>query len=203
MTAAHLESASGPVFYRRAEVDLSEFLPLRKEGTTRVAELVRPLLIQTPTLTLASPLHDDDESGPPHVHLALPPAFAQFATEVEGAALQAALDNKAEWFGDIDDDTLVAAFRPLCKPSGHLRVELPDDAVVFDADGALVSRAQVTPGHAVRAILRLDRITFGRTEFEAAWTLVQAQARPPSPPQPGPPRCLISSEDDDSSPGNF
>lgn len=191
-----------PVFYRRADAEacLSAFQPLRREGATRVAELVQPLVIQTPTVTLASPLHHGDEEATTHAHLALPPAFGQFAAEVEAQVLQAALDHKAEWFSaDVDDDTLVAAFRELYKPSGHLKVQLDPDMTVFDTEGGLLSPADVSPGHAIRCILRLDRITFGRTEFAAEWSLVQAQARPaPAPAQPAPPRCLISAEDDDS-----
>lgn len=202
MTTAHAQDAhaAGPVFYRRATVDLTEFLQLRKEDGSRVAELARPLVIQTPTVTLTTPLHDDDDEIT-HAYLTLPPAFGEFAADVEDEVLKAALDHKAEWFREgTEDETVVAAFRQLYKPSGHLKVQVSPDAAVFDAEGGLLSRADVAPGQSVRAILRLDRITFGRFEFGAMWTLVQAQVRPAPSPRPPEPRCLISTEDDDANP---
>lgn len=191
-----------PVFYRRADAEacLSAFQPLRREGATRVAALVQPLLIQTPTVTLASPLqHGDEQEVTTHAHLALPSAFGQFVAEVEALALQAALTHKAEWFStDVDDDTLVAAFRELLKPSGHLKVHLDPEVSVFDPEGGLLARTDVHPGQAIRCILRLDQITFGRTEFAAEWSLHQAQVRPAPAPAQRAPRCLISAEDDDT-----
>ena len=209
MTAAHLDTpradedpsppvAEAPVFYRHVDpanrLAPEAFLP----AGDRVALLAAPLLVQTPTVMLASPVWEDDDAPPPHAHLALPPAFAAFAAEVEAAVLRAALANKQAWFrGPVDDRTVVAAFKQLCKASGHLKVALPGAVEVFDPSGEPLRAADLGVGDHVRCILRLDGIVFGRTEFGAMWTLVQAQTRPPAPPPPPPPRCLLSPEDDE------
>ena len=216
MTAAHVENAAAqaaeqpqpvahdptrPLFYRRVDTAAAlapeAFEPM--DGAT--ARLRAPLLVQSPTVVLASPTWDDGEC-PPHVHLAVRPPFAAFATEAEEAVLRAALANKDDWFrGRADDRTIVAAFKPLCKATGHLKVALPPEVQVFDASGELLAAADLAVGDHVRCILRLDGITFGRTEFGAMWTLVQAQTRPPPPAPPSPPRCLLSAEDDEEEGG--
>lgn len=224
MTAAHVESPQPeaeivaeppeagapvrPVFYRSVHspdvLAPDAFLPAERSGGLHVARLKAPLLVQSPTVTLASPLWEDDCDGepgpPPHAHLAVPEAFAGFAGDVENAALAAALAHKDAWFkGRVDERTIVAAFKPMLKPAtGHLKVALgAEGAEVFDPAGALLHPGALAVGDRVRCILRLDGIVFGRTEFGAMWTLVQAQARPAAPPPPPPPTCLLSAEDDD------
>lgn len=197
-----LEAASaGPTFYRRVDLDvaLADFGPPHKVGPSREAPLARPLLVQTPTVTLASPLWDaSEDESPPHTHLHLAPAFAEFAARVEAAVVQAALVHKDEWFGPgTHDRTVAAAFKPLCKPGGHLKVALPPGVGVFDPAGQQIAHEALAVGDAIRCILRLDAIILGRTEFGAMWTLVQVQARPPPPAPPSHPRCLLSAEDDD------
>lgn len=195
-----------PVFYRRAALEASlapEAFAAPEPGSdgVREARLLRPLLVQSPTVALASPLWDPEEGDcPPHAHLALPAAFAAFAAAAEEAAVRAALANKEAWFrAGIDDRTIVAAFKPLCKASGHLRVALPagQGVDVFDPSGEPLDSCALRVGDHVRCILRLDGVTIGRSEFWATWTLVQAQTRPPAPAPPPPPRCMLSAEDDD------
>lgn len=194
LTAGGAEPPSAPVFYARADPDAAlapsyGFLPLEKLGNVYAARLARPLVVQTPPLTLASALEDEDGQPAGHAYLQLPRAFADFAREVEDLVLHACLANKHEWFRRaLSDDALRARFKEFCKASGHLKVRVPRDALVFDQAGQVVDRGQVTQGDAVRAILQLSRVCFGRTEFGAMWTLVQAQVAPPPPP---PPKCLI------------
>lgn len=188
------DSPARPVLYTRADVEraLSSFEPLAKEGGVYVARLHEPLLIQTPPLTLVAPL-DDDEDGTParHAHLALPPKFARFVQRVEATVLDAGLANKAAWFRrPLEDDALRASFKPFLKED-ILRVRLPRDVLVFDAGGQLVERSSVGPGTPVRCLLSMSTLCFGRTEFGAMWSLVQAQTLPPPPAPPSPPRCLI------------
>lgn len=183
-----------PVMYTQADVSraLSSFEPLAKDGGVYVARLSEPMLIQTPPLTLVASL-DDDEDGTParHAHLALPPKFARFVKRVEAAVLDAGMANKAEWFRrPLEDDALRASFKPFLKDD-ILRVRLPRDVLVFDADGQLVERSSVGPGAAVRCLLDMSKLCFGRTEFGGMWSLVQAQTLPPPPAPPSPPRCLI------------
>jgi hypothetical protein len=102
----------------------------------------------------------------------------------------------------MEDGSLRASFKQFCKPAagalacggGALKIKVPRDALVFDAEGGVVDRGALAPGAAVRAILELSRVCFGRTEFGAMWSLVQAQTAPAPPP---PPRCLIAAAQDD------
>lgn len=189
-----------PAFYRHVQPSARLAPDAFASPDGREVRLETPLLVQTPALTLASPVWDPAAGeAPPHAHLALPPGFAAFAADVEAALLAAAVANKEAWFGrEVADRTVLAAFKPRCKPGGHLTVALPPaGAEVFDAAGDLLQPGDLGVGDEARCILRLDGVAFGRTEFEGSWTLVQAQARPAPPPPPPGPRCLLSPEDDD------
>ena len=186
---------------RPAAVDLaaafSEFEPLVKEGGVYVARLARPLVVQTPPLTVAAPLGGDDEPTT-HAHLGLPPGFADFAARVEAAALEACLAHKADWFRrPLEDDALRASFKRFLDPATSiLKVRLPRSAPVFDAQGELVDRDAVPTGSGARCLLELSKLSFGRTEFGGMWSLVQAQ-QVQAPPAPPAPVCLIDASDDD------
>ena len=187
-------AAPVPTFYTR--VDLGEhlapaaFLPLEKHGAVYAAPLAAPLLVQTPPVTLASDLVDDDGAPASHAYLLLPRPFVRFAQDVEERVADACVANKADWFRrrPVSDDALRAGFKEFCKASGHLKVKVPADALVFDEEGGVLDRGAAGAGATVRALLLLDRVCFGRTEFGAMWSLVQAQVAPPPPP---PPRCMI------------
>lgn len=182
-------------FYKHVDVSAAlapdAFLPMEKVGTMYVARLARPLLVQTPVLSLASPLEEDEDEQPVvHAHLALPPAFAAFVAGAEAAVLEACLANKQVWFKRrLSDESLRARFKEFYKASsGHLKVRVPRDMLVFDAEGRLVPRGSVEAGGSLRCILQLAKVCFGRTEFGAMWSVVQAQTAPAPPP---PPKCLI------------
>lgn len=183
----------GPRYF--SSVDLASaldpctaFEELQKQGNLYVAPLAAPLLVQTPPLTLGSPLEDEDGSPLPHAHLGLPKAVEHFARAAERAVLEAALTNKAAWFRrPIEDASLRASFKQFCR-EGHLKVRVPRDALVFDSGGTLVTRESVAVGSSARCLLELSKVCFGRTEFGAMWTLVQAQLAAAPPP---PPRCMI------------
>lgn len=194
--------ASAPVYWRY--VPLGEalhpdaFLPVEKVQGLYAARLMRPVTVQTPAVTLASPLDDLDEC---YAHLVLPKGFGRFAQDTETRVLQACLANKVAWFRRaLDDDVLKARFKEFYK-STHLMVRLAPDFVVFGPDGqTIMDRGAVAPGTTLRCILQLNKVCFGRSEFGAAWTLVQAQAAPPPPP---PPKCMIDpsvAEDDEDDP---
>lgn len=181
--------------YKAVDLDAAlaptAFLPVEKIGGTYFAHLATPLLVQTPPLTLESPLDDDDGTPLPHAHVTLPRAFQQFAQATEQLVMEACLANKDTWFRrPRQDQSLRASFKQFFKPSsgGVLKIKVPRDCLVFDAQGQVLDREELVPGCTFRAILELGRVCFGRTEFGAMWTLVQAQTAPPAPP---PPRCLI------------
>jgi len=187
------EVPSGPVYYRHLDLAAAlapdRFLPLDKVGGLYVARLRAPLLVQTPPLTLASPLDDEDGSPLPHAHVSVPRAFQAFVQRAEELVLEACLANKASWFRrPLEDDSLRASFKTFYKPGGALKIKVPRDALVFDAAGQVLCREDVVPGTAVRCLLELSRVCFGRTEFGAMWSLAQAQTAPAPPP---PPKCMI------------
>lgn len=192
-------TATAPVFYKRVDpaalADPAAYLPPKRAGSVYVAALAEPLVIQTPPVIVTSPLTET------HAHMRVPdPDLIRFLRTAEHSVLQAAMAAKAAWFGGrvTDDDVVRASFREFCKPGGTVQVRVDPGLAVFDHQGALLAEAADWPGAAGRAqarcILELRGVRFGRTEFGAAWTLVQAQALPPPPPPPAPPAppaCLI------------
>lgn len=184
------EPTPAPTYFKNVDIDsaLNAFSSIEKCGTVYIAKLEAPLLVQTPPLTLATHLEDDEGSPLTHAHLVLPPAFAEFAHAVEAKVLDSCLANKASWFRrPMDDDSLRAGFKAFCRDK-NLKIKLPRDVLFFDANGHLLSRTDIPQGSTIRCILELSRISFGRTEFGSVWSLLQAQTAPPPLP---PPKCLI------------
>lgn len=173
-----------------AELAPAAFAPVHKSGNAYAARLHAPLLVQTPPVTVLSALEDDAAHA--HLKVASSRRLAEFLERVEDRLLATCLECKASWFPrTVDDDVLRASFKSFCR-AGALKVRVPRDVLVFDEAGQLVAREAAAPGTTVRCLLELSRVTFGRTEFGAMWSLVQAQvAPPPPPPPPSPPRCLI------------
>lgn len=178
-----MSSATSPHYYSKVDpaAAASGFEDVRKVGSLYAAPLRTPLVVQTPALTLVSPLRDEDGAPVTTAHLKLPRGFDAFASDVESAVLAAALENKEAWFRrPLDDDVIRASFKAFAK-GGTLKVRWPRDAPVFDEDGALTdadAADAVQPGARVRCLLELSRVTFGRTEFGAKWTVLQARAAP-------------------------
>lgn len=188
------------VHYKTVDVgsQLAEFQPLEKCGNVYVAKLARPLWVQTPPLTLVTPM---EEGGEPQTHavVRVPAAFARFARGMEERVLEVCVANKGTWFRRaVSDASLRTGFKSFCPAGDELKIRVPRDALVFDTDGRLVARAAAQPGTRVRCILELAKVCFGRTEFGAMWSLLQAQTLPAPPPPPPPPRCLIDTTFDDA-----
>lgn len=186
-------AADHPQFYRAAEVAM-DFLPIEREGKLYIVKLKDKLVVQTPVLTLTTPLVDDEGDPLPFATLAVPSQFGAFARRVEALVLDACVANKAEWFRkDLDDDALRTGFKTFLRPNGTLKIKVPEDAAVFDADKRPIAPGDVAAGTQVRAIIELSRISFGKTEFGAMWRLVQARAV-------ATPECLIEDVADDVDP---
>ncbi len=186
-------AADHPQFYRAAEVAM-DYLPIEREGKLYIVKLKDKLVVQTPVLTLTTPLVDDEGDPLPFATLAVPSQFGAFARRVEALVLEACVANKADWFRkDLDDDALRAGFKTFLRPNGTLKIKVPEDAAVFDADKRPIAPGDVTAGTQVRAIIELSRISFGKTEFGAMWRLVQARAV-------ATPECLIEDVADDVDP---
>lgn len=169
------------VYYRDVNLEELQFEEIRKEGSVYVVGLTRPLLIQAPPTTLVSAL----DEGVTFAYLAPVGQFAAFLKGVETAVLDACLANKGAWFRrEIDDEALRCSFKSFFRPNGTIKVQAPEDLLVFGPDRQLASRHDIQAGSPVRAILELHKIVFGKTEFGAMWTAVQLQAA-------AVPKCLI------------
>lgn len=198
--AAAAGDASLPRAYTRvdvaAELAPDAFEGVQKTGSAYAARLHQPVLVQTPPVVLLSSLADCADSHVTHAHLKVSsaPRFVQFVEGVEEALLSTSLASKDTWFRhSVHDDVLRASFRSFYK-AGALRVRVPRDALLFDEEGQVVGRDAVPIGSTLRCLLELSKVTFGRTEYGAMWSLVQAQVVPapaPPPPPPSPPKCLI------------
>ena len=160
---------------------VAEFDEVRKVGALYAAPLASPVQVQTPTVTLMSPLRDEDGAPVPNAHLKLPRGFEGFAKNVEACVLASALKHKEAWFRrPLEDDVIRASFKAFAKGSA-LKVKWPRDTPVFDADGLPIEDADLDPGTRMRCMLELSRVSFGRTEFGAMWTVVQARVAPETP----------------------
>ena len=178
------------------ELSPDAFQPVEKVGGLYVARLATPLLVQTPPLVLASSLSHTDDTPLTRARVEPTPAFETFAQNVEQRVLDAALVNKKAWFRrPLEDQRLRATLKRFCTPGVALQVYVPSDVELFDADGNPIDRdhEQVQPGRSLRLILRLSEVCFGKNEFGALWTLVQARACPPKKT----PLCLIDPSADE------
>lgn len=175
------------------DVDLSAlvFEPMVKENTTYVVPLASPLRIQTPVMTLSSPLVDEQSELLPFVYLTATGPFLEFLKKVETMILDTCLANKKEYFRKaLDDDALRNCHKSFFRGSA-LKVRVPRDVVVFEAENGLpIEPEAVVAGARVRVILSLHRICFGKTEFGAVFRAEQMQLAPT-------PACLIQSLPED------
>jgi hypothetical protein len=188
---------TAPVHYKTVDPSALAFGAMEREGKLYTVRLQSPLVVQTPPVKLTSSLVDDDGETIGFAYITPSPALAAFLRKAEDAILDACLANKREWFKkDLDDDALRAGFKSFFRPSGTFRVKVPDDVAVFDTDRNPVEPAAAGGGCQVRCILELVKISFGKTEFGAAWKMTQVQTV-------ATPRCLIreeaegATEDDD------
>jgi hypothetical protein len=176
------------------ELSPDAFHPIEKRGGLCVARLITPLLVQTPPMVLASSL--TDETTPSRVHLEPTRGFEAFAHEIEDRVLNAVMaNNEAWWPKPRKEQALRASLKRFCIPGESLQVRVPPNVELFDVDGNPVERdhEQVQLGRPLRFILCLSEVCFGKNEFGALWTLVQARACPPKKK----PQCLIDPNADD------
>ena len=168
------------------------FGALSRDGTRYSVPFLTPLFVRTPALEVATPLEVNGETQP-HAMLHVPDDLARFFSSVEKAVLDACIERKQEWFGGrrMEDDELIAGFRSFVQPPAGIKVKVDLDVAVFDKEKTATDAADVEPGTRARAVLHLDKITFGRTEFGVLWRLVQLRK------EPSVPACLINDSDDD------
>lgn len=165
-----------------------QFRPMEREGKSYVVKLVNPLSIQTPVITLATPLTGPDGQLAPFTRAVPSPTLAAFLRSVEDLMLEACLANKATWLRkEVQDDALRSSFKSMFK-DGTFKLKLSPDFAVFDAEGSPLEADEVPEGAQLKAIVVLKQLVFGKTEFGAVWRITQGRLVPQ-------PKCLIAEED--------
>jgi hypothetical protein len=189
-TAAPQHVMASPVAHTAVDARAIGFGPLGKDGALYSVPFQAPLFVKTPPLQVTTPLTIDGDRLS-HAILQVPADLASFFVDVEKALLDACIEHKQEWFrGALDDGEVVAGFRSFIPSPDSLKVRIDEDVSVFDQAKAPVPVEDVGAGTRARAVLRLEKITFGRTEFGALWTLAQLRKE-------GVPACLLDSDDED------
>jgi hypothetical protein len=84
----------------------------------------------------------------------------------------------------LSADQIDASFKSFIQTPGSLKCRKVPEFVAFDADGEIMH--VLDEGTHVRAILRLDQLSIGKTEMGCLWRLIQCKVCEP------PPSCLIS-----------
>ena len=144
---------------------------LVRDGTVYVSSLETPLVLHTPTVTLAGPLLMDEELQD-IVTLKFKKTHLDAFCAVEDALKTMAISHKAEWFKneELTDETIAAAFKSFVDVDAKtLRVRVDDQLGVFGADKS--PQDPPPQGTRVKAVLSLERATFTKSQFGAVWTL--------------------------------
>lgn len=164
-----------------------QFRPMEREGKSYVVKLVNPLSIQTPAITLATPLTGPDGQLAPFTRAVPPPALAAFLRSVEDLMLDACLANKATWLRkEVQDDALRSSFKSMFK-DGTFKLKLSPDFAIFDQEGSPLEADEVPEGAQLKAIVVLKQLVFGKTEFGAVWRITQGRLVQQ-------PKCLIAED---------
>ena len=157
---------------------------LQRDANVYVAPLPEPLLLQTPVVTIGTPLVIDEELQD-FVTLKFKKAHLKAFTDIETSLKELALSRKLEWFKneELADETIETAFKTFIDlESKTIRVRVDDELSVFDA-----AKNTVNPppeGTKVKAVLELKRATLTKTQFGAVWTLKHLKIAEPSEAAP-------------------
>ena len=170
-----------PQYFKTVDLASLTILPITKESKSYIARIEPRLVIQTPPIQVTSPLVCDGDHMP-FVYLRVTGPFEKYLKETEEKVLNFCVAHKKDWLKrDLDDDAIRHCFKSFFKDDS-IKVMVPEDVVVFDATKSTIDRDGL--GNNVRAILELNRIVFGKTEFGAMWRVLQLQTVES-------PRCLI------------
>jgi hypothetical protein len=147
-----------------------------------------PICIQTPVVTIEG-LSDTHAIIKTH---GIDNPFNTFITNVEEQVKQVA-KSCTDILG-LSSEQIDASFKSFIQTPGSLKCRKVPDFTAFNADGEILHVLE--EGSHVRAILRLDQLSIGKTEMGCLWRVVQCKVCDP------PPSCLISMEveleDDDT-----
>lgn len=140
---------------------------LVRDGGVYVSTRDVPLIIQTPTLTLASEMDEDADFAT----LKVSPSTLKFFQDVDAALVDLALAKKSSWFREgIAEDLVRSSLKSFVEET-TVRVRVGDGVKAFDSLKNEVPLPQA--GTRVKAVLELGRITFSKTQYGVVWTLKQ------------------------------
>lgn len=140
---------------------------LVRDGGVYVSTRDVPLIIQTPTLTLASEMDEDADFAT----LKVSPSTLKFFQDVDAALVDLALAKKSSWFREgIAEDLVRSSLKSFVEET-TVRVRVGDGVKAFDSLKNEVPPPQA--GTRVKAVLELGRITFSKTQYGVVWTLKQ------------------------------
>lgn len=128
---------------------------LERHGDLFVAPFTEPLVIQSPTMTLAESLFDEDGEYKSYVGFKIKRAHADVFDTSETNLLQQAIKHKVEWFGqELDDSFIESCFKRFFDPSTRILTVRLDEGftgdipkgtkvkIVLESDGALFTKKQ-------------------------------------------------------------
>lgn len=147
---------------------------LDREGNIYVSKLESPVLVHVPKASLVGGL--DRGSKWESLEFCDETLLAKFK-EVEKAALDACVENKASWFNEsVTAEDIAAGFKSFVddeKKTVRVRVD-PEGVECYD-----IGRHRLVDGPAageiVAAVLSASKIAFGKSEFGIVWTLHQVK----------------------------
>ena len=146
---------------------------INKSSKTFVAPIEPVIRIQTPQVSVISSLVDEHGAALPCAHIKLPAPFLAKMQDVETRVLNHCIAHKSDWLKrDVEDEFVRHSFKSFVKDSA-LKVLIPEECLFFDFERKECDRENMTNA---RAILELNRVIFGKTEFGAMWRVVQLQS---------------------------
>lgn len=129
---------------------------LERRGDLFVAPFTEPLVIQSPTMTLAEDLFNEDGEYKTYVGFKVKRAHAHIFDEAETALLSEAVKNSSNWFGqELEQSFIESCFKRFFDPSTRILTVRLDEG--FTAD--------VSKGTKVKIVLESDGALFTKKQF--------------------------------------
>ena len=160
-------------------VDFNEhvtFQEMRAEGRLHVVPFTSPVSVQTPPMTLATELCNEDGERLPFVNVVAPKMFLDFLTSFEEHLVTNSIENRKEWFKKkLDEDAVRQCYKSFMRPGGVLKLKLTESTQAFDALGKPLRMEDIATESRIRCIVEATRLSFGKQEFGSVLRVVQMQ----------------------------
>ena len=162
-----------PTYFKNVQLDTAiTFDSLVKKGKLYQAPLKTPLLVQSPLVKIHSVTAT-------HASICAPPQspLHTFFVEAERVAKEACTSSSSVL--GLSADQVESSFKSFVGES-QVRVRLDTSFHAYTHTGDVMEETQQEMDQ-VRAVLRLEQISIGKTEIGILWKLVQTQAAEPVP----------------------